>query len=204
MKTIAGQISEAGWGVCVPPGSVRQQKLLGCPGKYSRYRPGRAAVVLQDKRLKKKKWAAEQSESILILWISLLFLPNEMTFISANPIYVAKIFIFIQTDIVGVENEAWWDGKSVWEVCVCVCSHASFFLSSLLQASVSDKLSLSSRSTISTWAFLIKPELSVGSFLDQWFDLLTNQRKWYFSFSHQLWFFSPPDLFHFSSVWWRG
>ena len=36
----------------------------------------------------------EKSELILISWIILLFVRSEMTFISANPIWVAKIFIF--------------------------------------------------------------------------------------------------------------
>lgn len=106
------------------------QRLLVRPGEYSRNRQEgrRAGAVQGDGRLKKKEWVAEQSESILISWISLLFLPNEMTFISANPIWVAKIFIFILIDIVAAENEARWDIKSILEVRV----HGSVSFSPLL------------------------------------------------------------------------
>lgn len=75
------------------------QKFFGSSEKWStECIIGLVLVGQQHTRLKRKKLPAGQSESILILWISLLFVPSEMTFIGANPIWVAKIFIFILSD----------------------------------------------------------------------------------------------------------
>lgn len=84
----------------------RPWRILANPQKCRRGGGAKRAAVQKGKRLKKKKWSEEQSESILIWRIRVLFQ-------NPNPIWVAKIFTFLLTDITAAETEAWLEGKSV-------------------------------------------------------------------------------------------
>lgn len=75
----------------------------------------------------RREWVAE---SILILWIRPRFLPNEMTFISVHPIWVAKIFISILIDITAAANEARQDGKIYSGGACDVCVHRAWLFPS--------------------------------------------------------------------------
>lgn len=110
------------------------QTLLVCSWKYSKnlWR-GKVCVCVcaggssAQRCGERREWVAE---SILILWIRPRFLPNEMTFISVNPIWVAKIFISILIDITAAANEARQDGKIYSGGACDVCVHRAWLFPS--------------------------------------------------------------------------
>lgn len=112
--------------LCVPRNTVKMCVCV-CVCSAQRYR-------------ERREWVAE---SILILWIRPRFFPNEMTFISVNPIWVAKIFISILIDITAAANEAQRDGKIYSGGACDVCVHRAWLFPLLLHPS----LSLSSMSS---------------------------------------------------------